>query len=840
MTDSVVGSAEFELRATRRQLPADLRKAEAEVDASLKKMEGSGNRAGEALDLGVGGGAKGAIGALGGLASVATIVVSALIAAAGAALKFGMDGMRMAGELDTLSGRIGVSTDALQEWRYVARQLGEDAGTADRALESFAEKFASATTGASPEAMRAFGALGFTQDQLRGIGDVEAALDVVVQRLSDMTNETDKFAVASRLGLGDFIAGLNDSESGIQALQVEAQRLGYVLDEEMVQRGAEAQREFEGLQDLIGIQLRQAFIDLAPAINAALTLALSVAEAIRRIADGLRSLDDRSTVGLQEELVSLEAENAAIYARARSNGRAGSPTPGQRGQGIDDEGLPVNPELRREAERNREERNRVSALLMGRDNRSSETPDRPPSTIDMSAPRTPRTPRTPRDTSAADARRALQAERRYEDLIRRAEEELAEALAGRADTAQERAALELDALAREQAQERVRIDRMREDGELTAVQHQELIAAQDRLRFARENAINDQLQADIAEERLEVDQALADLSAELIAVQASSAATLDERRRLEQDLLSIGQEQRRAALEALLASESITDARRAELRSILDRIEGAERTALDRQNAGPLQQWRRAGEDLNTDLELVAADGLDALNEGLVDAIMNTEELGDVFKRVAMQIVQDLLRIVVRRGITEPLANAVLSMLPGGGEAATEGAAQGSAIGAAATPKIVSAGAAAGDLMAAAIMTAGAETAAAIATAISAASAGSGKSGAGSAAGMALDLIRGGFGKGFGGYDVGAKGAGLSLPSFSGAKSFGGSFGSPTGLAAMPGKVVVEFREGPAFGGVVLEAVGPVIAQAAGLSAKSGAGMALQKAFSMNRNKLGV
>lgn len=773
MTDSVVGSAEFELRATRRQLPADLRKAEAEVDASLKKMEGSGNRAGEALDLGVGGGAKGAIGALGGLASVATIVVSALIAAAGAALKFGMDGMRMAGELDTLSGRIGVSTDALQEWRYVARQLGEDAGTADRALESFAEKFASATTGASPEAMRAFGALGFTQDQLRGIGDVEAALDVVVQRLSDMTNETDKFAVASRLGLGDFVAGLNDSADGIQALQVEAQRLGYVLDEEMVQRGAEAQREFEGLQDLIGIQLRQAFIDLAPAINAALTLALSVAEAIRRIADGLRSLDDRSTVGLREELVSLEARNAAIYARARSNGRAGSPTPGQRGQGIDDEtGLPVNPELRREAERNREERNRVSALLMGRGNRSSETPDRPPSTIDLSAPRTPR---TPRDTSAADARRALQAERRYEDMVRRAEEELAEALSGRAETAQERAALEIAALDRDRAAAQVQIDRQLADGEINQTQADHLAALEDQLRFAREGAVQEELQAEIAAERLEVEEALAGLAAELVAVQANNAATLDERRRLEQDLLAIAQEQRRASLEALLASESITDARRAELRSILDRIEGAERTAVDRQNAGPLEQWRRAGEDINTDLQMVAADGLESLNDGLVDAIMNTEELGDVFKKVAAQIIADLLRIAIRRQFTEPLADFLF---------AAGGSFGGGGGGFPSFP-------------------------------------GFGGGGAGS----------GGFGGGKGGF---------GLPSFSGAKSFGGSMGSPSGLAAMPGKVVVEFREGPAFGGVVLEAVGPVLAQVGAMSAKGGAGMALKTAFTMNRNKLGV
>ncbi|MNV38335.1 hypothetical protein D3C71_1298830 [compost metagenome] len=77
----------------------------------------------------------------------------------------------------------------------------------------------------------------------------------------------------------------------------------------------------------------------------------------------------------------------------------------------------------------------------------------------------------------------------------------------------------------------------------------------------------------------------------------------------------------------------------------------------------PLEAWRdqslKTADEIAEAYESIAARGLDALNDGIVDAIMNSKDLGETFSQVARQILADLLSISVRRGITEPLVNAL-------------------------------------------------------------------------------------------------------------------------------------------------------------------------------------
>lgn len=69
--------------------------------------------------------------------------------------------------------------------------------------------------------------------------------------------------------------------------------------------------------------------------------------------------------------------------------------------------------------------------------------------------------------------------------------------------------------------------------------------------------------------------------------------------------------------------------------------------------------------------------------------------------------------------------------------------------------------------------------------------------------------------------------------------SKGGS-GGGGGTDPQGARVVVEFREGPAFGGKVLETVGPVMAEVGQASAQGGSQLALSKASRRGRNQLGL
>jgi len=131
-------------------------------------------------------------------------------------------------------------------------------------------------------------------------------------------------------------------------------------------------------------------------------------------------------------------------------------------------------------------------------------------------------------------------------------------------------------------------------------------------------------------------------------------------------LLDLHQQERRASLERLATSKDVSEAQRKAAQAILDGLaeqESAERSSVRANNRSPMQRWRADSADtpakMQQALENIATDGLDALNDGITDAIMNAKDLGEVFSQVSRQIIADLVAIGVRRSITEPLANAL-------------------------------------------------------------------------------------------------------------------------------------------------------------------------------------
>lgn len=76
---------------------------------------------------------------------------------------------------------------------------------------------------------------------------------------------------------------------------------------------------------------------------------------------------------------------------------------------------------------------------------------------------------------------------------------------------------------------------------------------------------------------------------------------------------------------------------------------------------------QRSQQQLTEDFQSVAVDGLQSLNDGLVDAIVNAKSLGQVFSGVAKQIVADLLRIAIQQAVIRPLAESLFGGGGGGG-----------------------------------------------------------------------------------------------------------------------------------------------------------------------------
>lgn len=645
MTDSpVIGSASWELRATRDKLKADLRDSEADVKKSVGAMEREAGAGADRI-----GGSFGRMGKSIGIGIAA--VVAAAAAGLAIAVQFGQASLKMADDIANASRRIGISTNALQEFQYVARKTGEDVNAVSGALETFANKLDGAASGLSKGDIKLFRSIGLEPGDLRTFKDTETALDEVIDRIGALKSEADRSAISEKLGLGPLVTALSEGSAEVARLRDEAQALGFVMDESLIRKGSEAQGKMEDLAQVIGIQMAGAFIDLSDEV---LTFTGHIANAIsglNRFIERFSNFKANTNAMYGDNFVqdvaggnswqALKSGFGSVFsgrtARAAGDIRAGNSLP--------DYGTPI-------------DQSAVAAFGV--------TPR---------APRTPRTGlsdvltippgRTGTDNSAQRAaeREARRAER-VEQEIFRARQRLLQVAEDDILTAQQRYDLAREQLKMDREARDAEIQSKTDRGEIKAAERRQLDAANASADALEDRLLTDNAFREIEDERLATEKLLSGLTADLLSLQSGAARTAKERQRIELDLLEIKQRERRDALRLELErNPNLTQAQRQGAMDANGRIDRAERDGVIRNSLSPLELWRdeslKTADEIAEAYENVAARGLDALNDGIVDAIMNSKSLGDVFKNVANSIIADLARIAVRRGITEPLANMI-------------------------------------------------------------------------------------------------------------------------------------------------------------------------------------
>lgn len=664
MTDSpVVGSASWELRATRDKLKQDLRDSETDVKQAVGAMERDASAGADRVGASFGKMGK-AIGV--GIAAVAAVAAAGLAIA----VQFGQASLKMADDLANSAQRIGIGTAALQEWQYVARKTGEDASAVSGSLETFSNKFASAAAELSKADVKAFAALRLDPEDLRGFKDVEAALDEVVDRIGSLKSESDRAAIAERLGLGPLASALRDGSAEVAKLRDEAQALGFVMDEDLIRKGSEAQGQMEDLAQVIGIQLAGAFIELSDEV---LTFTSYIADALR----GLNAFIERAQTwktrvdAMYGDGVTAGMKEGGVMGPLRAIGSAvGSVVSGRTfraaadiraGNSLADYANPI-------------DANAVAAFGV-----SPPSPRTPRNDFADTLSIPPGRTRTNNSAQRAAEREARRAER-VEQEIFRARQRLLRVAEDDILTAQQRYDIAREQLKMDREARDAEIQSKTDRGEIKAAERRQLDAANASADALEDRLLTDNAFREIQDERLATEKLLSGLTADLLSLQSGAARTAKERQRIELDLLEITQRQRREALRLELdRNPSLTQAQRDGAMSTNGRIERAERDAVIRNNLSPLQAWRdeslKTADEIREAYENVGARGLDALNSGIVDAIINTKSLGETFSSVAKQILADLLSISVRRGITEPLADMLF-----GGSGSGSGGGIGSSI----------------------------------------------------------------------------------------------------------------------------------------------------------------
>lgn len=221
---------------------------------------------------------------------------------------------------------------------------------------------------------------------------------------------------------------------------------------------------------------------------------------------------------------------------------------------------------------------------------------------------------------------------------------------------------------------RIALDKIAADTELSEAQKAELSAAETRLADAEIAAIEFAKRTELERDA----QAMADerftSESEALQIQLELADTEAERKAIALRMLEAEEAYLRSRLMAVIFSDTANEAERQRAEVALEAIRSTSadrRAATARANETTIERYLRevnqTPAQINEALDGITMDGLDSLNAGLADAIMGANTLGDVFSRVADQIIADLLRIAIQQTIIRPLAEGLFGGGGGGG-----------------------------------------------------------------------------------------------------------------------------------------------------------------------------
>lgn len=203
--------------------------------------------------------------ALSGLRGAAA--VGALTAIVGAA----RTAARSVAEIGDAAERAGVSADAFQKLAYVAEQnrIPID-GLVDglKELNLRADEFV--ITGQGPAA-EAFARLGYSAEELKTkLADPSELIVEIIGRLGQL-DKAAQIRIADEVFGGTagerFVELIDEGEAGIRGMMDEAERLGIVMDDEMIAKAAELDRQFASIAMTISSNVKSAIVGAASALS---------------------------------------------------------------------------------------------------------------------------------------------------------------------------------------------------------------------------------------------------------------------------------------------------------------------------------------------------------------------------------------------------------------------------------------------------------------------------------------------------------------------------------------------------------------------------------------------
>ena len=627
--DPVILKLQADLKDYRRDLGAAQKLTDTKLDAIERRGMQMGQGLRKGFDL-----AKGAA-----IAFAAQMSIDAVVGAVSRALDY-------VSSLGEVAQQLGVTTDALQEYRYAASQAGLSQEEMDMALSQLTRRIGEAESGTKSQA-EAFEKLGISVKDANGnIIDAGSAIPMIADALQKIESPAERAAILMDLfgrsgqKLEPLLAG---GSKAVNGLRDAAHELGIVLSSEQIQKADDAADKLGAVKQVMEARFAGVVADNSGAI-------LELADRLARMADAAI----KAMAALNSFANSPGGKFLSLLNRGASFASPVGAITGAAGIALDKFGTPSG----------------------GGGGARPKALSKPATKPQWGGAQWNTLPKPGNfagvggegfvgggvkgGLEAIGGGAAMVAIARYTGELERLSIDLAMAQADLTGNIQARAEAEKRRIDLDAATE---IDRLKASDELKGAELDKAIAVRQQIASAQKELADQRVKEELAARELETREESYRLELDALDAERDAATHLGERRDIERRILELQQQEETARLEAAIAAGQIADA--AQARAQLARKQSAERTGLANDQKGPgavyLDSLKKDAAELNEAYQNVAVDGLRSLNDGLVEAIMGSKSLGDVFKNVANQIIADLLRIAIQQAIIQPLASGLFS-----------------------------------------------------------------------------------------------------------------------------------------------------------------------------------
>lgn len=178
-------------------------------------------------------------------------------------------GLEYASSLGEVASQLGVSTRALQEYRYAASQAGIEQGEMDKALSSLTRRLGAAASGAKAPS-QALKQLGVDLRDAKGnIIDAGEAIPLIAEGLKNIESPAERAKILVDLfgKSGQQLAPLMEGgAAGVNGLRDAANSLGLVLSDKLINDADEAADKMAALKQVLEAKIAVAVSENAGAI----------------------------------------------------------------------------------------------------------------------------------------------------------------------------------------------------------------------------------------------------------------------------------------------------------------------------------------------------------------------------------------------------------------------------------------------------------------------------------------------------------------------------------------------------------------------------------------------